>query len=160
MALAFGDKELDKNFEKVSLSHQTIARRAKDLSDNVKVQLKNNVKISKYCSLALDESINISDMSRLLVFISSVDENFSVCKELLETSPLHVSTKGFDISNSLVSVVEVYGGFEKCDYVVADDVRAMTGQRTGIVDILNDHEVNCPTFNYIIHQETLCTKSL
>ena len=160
MALAFGDKELAKNFEKVSLSHKTIARRVKDLSDNVKVQLKNNVKISKYFSLALDESIDISDMSRLLVFIRTVDENFSVCKELLKTSPLHVSTKGFDISNSFVPVVEVYGGFEKCDYVVADDARAMTRHRTGIVGILKDHEVNCPTFTYIVYQEALCTKSL
>ena len=39
MALAFGAKELAGNFQKVSLSQQTVARRVKDLSDNVTLQL-------------------------------------------------------------------------------------------------------------------------
>ena len=105
IALAFGDKEQAQKYEKVSLSHQTVARRVKDLSDNVKVQLKSNVQICKYFSLALDESTGICGMSQLLVFIRTVDKNFSVCEELLETPPLHVFTKGIDISNSLVSAV-------------------------------------------------------
>ena len=44
MALAFGAKELAGKFQKVSLSQQTVARRVKDLSDNVKLQLPTKVK--------------------------------------------------------------------------------------------------------------------
>ena len=74
-------------------------------------------------------------------------------------STLWVS-KGIDIFNSLVSVVEPYGGFEKCESVVTDGARAMTGQGVGLAGILKNHRVNCPMFHCIIHQEALCAKSL
>ena len=96
-----------------------------DLSDNVKLQLQTNVKNYKYFSLALDESTDVSDISQLLVCIRTVDENFIVCEELLKTCPLYGSAKGIDIFNSLVSVVESYGGFEKCECVVTGGARAM-----------------------------------
>ena len=83
MALAFGAEELAGKFQKVSLSHQTVARRVEDLSDNVKLPLQTNVKNCKYFSLALDESTDVSDISQLLVCIRTVDENFIVCEELL-----------------------------------------------------------------------------
>ena len=160
MALAFGAKELAGKFQKVSLSHQTVARRVEDLSDNVKLQLQTNVKNCKYFSLALDESTDVSDISHLLVCILTVDENFIVCEELLKTCPLYGSAKGIDIFNSLVSVVESYGGFEKCECVVIDGARAMTGQGIGLAGILKNHGVDCLMFHCIIHQEALCAKSL
>ena len=135
MALAFGAKELAGKFQKVSLSHQTVARRVKDLSNNVKLQLHTKVKNCKYFSLALDESTDVSDISQLLVCIRTVDENFIVCEELLKTCPLYGSAKGIDIFNSLVSVVEPYGGFEKCECVVTDGARAMTGQGVELAGI-------------------------
>ena len=155
MALAFGAKELAGKFQKVSLSHQTVARRVEDLSDNVKLQLQTNVKNCKYFSLALDESTDISDIRQLLICIRTVDENFIVCEELLKTCPRYRYAKGIDIFNSLVSVVESYGGFEKCEYVVTDGARAMTGQGIGLAGILKNHGVNCPMFHCIIHQEAL-----
>ena len=41
MTLAFGAIELAGKFQKVFLSHQNVAKRVKDLSDNVKLQLQN-----------------------------------------------------------------------------------------------------------------------
>ncbi|XP_076804676.1 general transcription factor II-I repeat domain-containing protein 2-like [Clavelina lepadiformis] len=110
MALSFGDKKIAKKFENVSLSHQTVARRVAELSENI--------------------------------------------------SPLRGTTKGIDIYNSLASVVDAYGGFEKCACVVTDGARAMTGRKRGLVGILKDHGVNCPTLHCIIHQEALCAKVL
>ena len=161
MALAFGAKELAGNFQKVSLSHQTIARRVKDLSDNMTLQLQDNVKNCNYFSLALDESTNVSDISQLLVCIHIVDENFTVFEEeLLKTCPLYGSAKGIDIFNSVVPIVESYGGFEKCQCVVTDGARAMAGQGIGFAGILKNHGINCLMFHCIIHQEALCAKSL
>ena len=57
-------------------------------------------------------------------------------------------------------VVESYGGFEKCQCVVTDGARAMTGQGIGFAGILKNHGVNCLMFHCIIHQEALCAKSL
>ena len=160
MALAFSAKELAGKFQKVSLSHQTVARRVKDLSNNLKLQLRTNVKNCKYFSLALDESTDVSDISQLLVGIRTVDENFIVCEELLKTCPLYGSAKGIDIFTGLVSVVESYGGFEKCECVVTDCARTMVGQGIGLAGILKNHGVNCPMSHCIIHQEAPCAKSL
>ncbi|XP_076817402.1 general transcription factor II-I repeat domain-containing protein 2-like [Clavelina lepadiformis] len=160
MALSFGDKKIAKKFENVSLSHQTVARRVAELSENVTVQLKDVVQQCKYFSLALDESTDISNVSQLLVFIRTIDKNFTVFEELLKISPLRGTTKGIDIYNSLASVVDAYGGFEKCACVVTDGARAMTGRKRGLVGILKDHGVNCPTLHCIIHQEALCAKVL
>ena len=144
----------------MSLSHQTVARRVEDLSDNVKLQLQTNVKNFKYFSLALDKRTDVSDISQLLVCIRTVDKNFIVCEQLLKTCPLYGSAKGIDIFNGLVSVVESYGGFEKCECVVTDGARAMTGQEIGLAGILKNHGVNCLMFHCIIHQEALRAKSL
>ena len=38
--------------------------------------------LKDYFSLAVDESIDISDISQLLIFIRAVDENFTVCKSI------------------------------------------------------------------------------
>ena len=38
--------------------------------------------LKDYFSLTVDESIDISDISQLLIFIRAVDENFTVCKSI------------------------------------------------------------------------------
>ena len=60
----------------------------------------------------------------------------------------------------VVPVVESYEGFEKCQCVVTDGARAMTGQGIGFAGILKNYGVNCLMFHCIIHQEALCAKSL
>ena len=109
-----------------------------------------------YFSLAADERTDVSDIGQLLVCIRTVDKNFIVCEELLKTCPLYGCAKGIDVFNSLVSVVEFYGGFEKCECVVTDGTRAMTGPGIGLAGILKNHGVSCPMFHCIIHQEALC----
>ena len=59
------------------------------------------------------------------------------------------------------NLMEVFG---KCECVITDGARAMTGQGIGLAGILKNHGVNCivncPMFHCIIHQEALCAKSL
>ena len=157
MALAFGDKKMAKQFETVPLSHQTVARRVMKLSEHVSAKTKDIVQQCKNHSLALDESTDVCEVSQLLIFIRTIDEEFTINEELLQTIPLHGTTKGF--YNSLVSVVNAYGGFEKCFSVVTDGAPAMVGRKTGLVGLLKSNGVNCPTFYCIIHQEVLCTKT-
>ena len=65
--LTFGNNKLAKNFENMSLFHQTVARRVAELSDKVILQLKEVFWQHNYFSLAFDESTNISDISQLLI---------------------------------------------------------------------------------------------
>ena len=160
MALAFGDEKMAKQFETVPLSHQTVARRVMKLSEYMSAKTKDIVQQCKYYWLALDESTDVCEVSQLLIFIRTIDEEFTINEELLQTIPLHGTTKDSDIYNSLVSVVNAYGGFEKCSSIVTYGAPAIVGRKTGLVGLLKSNGVNCPTFHYIIHQEVLCTKTL
>ena len=160
MALAFGDEKMAKKFETVPLSHQTVARRVMKLREHVSAKTKDIVQQCKYYSLALDKGTDVCKVSQLLIFIRTIDEEFTINEKLLQTIPLHGTTKRSDIYNSLVSVVNVYDGFEKCSSVVTDGAPAMVGRKTGLVDLLKSDGANCLTFHCVIHQEVLCTKTL
>ena len=97
------------------------------LSEPVSTKTKDVVQQCKYYSLALDESTDVCEVSQLLIFILTIDEEFTINEELFQTIPLHGTTKGSDIYNSLVSVVIAYGGFEKCSSVATDGAPAMVG---------------------------------
>jgi hypothetical protein len=114
----------------------------------------------KYISLALDKSTDISDISQLLVFTRTVDEDFMVHEELVKVQPLSGHTRVSDIYAALESVVNEYGGFEKCSCIVTDGVKAMTGNKVGLVGFLLENDVDCITLHCIIHQEALCGKVL
>jgi hypothetical protein len=114
----------------------------------------------KYFSLALDESTDISDISQLLIFTCTVDEDFMVHKELVKMQLLSGHTRVSDIYAALESVVSEYGGFEKCSCIVTHGVKAMTGNKVGLVGFLKENDVDCITIHCIIHQEALCGKVL
>ena len=88
--------------------------------------------------MALNEITEVNDTNQLLVFIRTVDENYTVYEELLKLSSLHGSKKGIDICNNIVSLVNDYGGFEKCANVVTGCARAMVGRRSGLIGILKE----------------------
>ena len=160
MAQVFGEEKVAKKFESVSLSHQTVARRVTELNQHVSMKLKNIMKHCKYFSLALDESTDVSDISQLLIFARTIDEDFVVHEELVKMQSLNNGTRGSDIYASLESVVNEYGGFEKCSCIVTDGAKAMVGNKVGLVGLLKKNGVHCITLHCIIHQEALCGKIL
>ena len=160
MAHMFGEDKVARKFETVSLSHQTIARRVSDLGKHESLKLKSIVENCTYFSLALDESTNISDTSELLIFIRTVDVNFTVQEELVKVCSLNEGTKGSNIYAALESVIHDYGGYEKCSCIVTDGARAMTGNNTGLVGLPKKNGINCITLHCIIHQQALCGKML
>ena len=110
--------------------------------------------------MALDESTDVSDTSELLIFIRTVDVNFTVQEELVKVCSLNEGTKGSNIYAALESVIHDYGGYEKCSCIVTDGARAMTGNNTGLVGLLKKNGMNCITLHCIIHQQALCGKML
>ena len=105
IAHVFGEDEVARKFETLSLSHQTIARRVIDLGKHVSSKPKRIVEKCLYFLLALNENTDISDTSELLTFIHTVDENFSV-----KVCSLNEDTKGSNIYAALESVIDDYGG--------------------------------------------------
>ncbi|KAJ8889583.1 hypothetical protein PR048_009083 [Dryococelus australis] len=158
MAKSFGDDKLAKNFKTVSLSHQTVSRKTAEISKQLDAQLSKEIVQSKYFSVALDESADIIDVCQLLIFVKTVDEQFSVKEELLNLVQLHTSAKGSDIYSALVSVVEKCGRFSKCSCLVTDSAKCMTSKNTGLVGLLRKNYVNMPVLHCIFHQAVLCSK--
>lgn len=78
-------------FEKISLSRWTIARRIDELAGNVCDTLKDKVKNFVSWSFAIDDSTDVKDAAQLAVFIKGVDKelnkpqnfcHYSVCRIL------------------------------------------------------------------------------
>ena len=108
MAQVFGEDKAARKFETVSLSHQTIARRVHDLGEHVSIKLKSVIESCIYFSLALDKSTDISDTSQLLIFVRTVDDNFTVQEELVKMCSLNEGTKSSNIYAALESVIHCY----------------------------------------------------
>ena len=68
--------------EQISLSRFTVARRIDDLSENIKVSLKDRISKCSALSIALDESTDLSDTAQLVVFIRGVTDNFEVIQKI------------------------------------------------------------------------------
>lgn len=150
MAKALEDSKVAEKFESVALSHQTIQRRIVEMGEQVETSLLGQVKQSSYFSLCLDESTEQTDVSQLF---SSTEELFDLCS-------LHGTSKGKDIYEALKKAVDRIGGFGKCSAIVTDGTPAMAGKKSGLVGLLRENGVTCPTIHCIIHQEALCGKSI
>lgn len=160
MAKAFEDSKIAEKFESVALSHQTIQRRIVEMGEQVETSLLGQVKQSSYFSLCLDESTDQTDVSQLLIFVRTTFEDFSSMEELFDLCSLHGTTKGKDIYEALKKAVDRIGGFGKCSAIVTDGAPAMAGKKSGLVGLLRENGVTCPTIHCIIHQEALCGKSI
>ena len=97
MAKTLGEEKIAEKFKTVSLSHQTMARREADLSQHVTCKLKSAMKNCSYFSVALDESVDVTDVSQLMIFARLVDKSFEVQEGLLTLHPLTDGRKGSDI---------------------------------------------------------------
>ena len=69
-----GDK-FAKKLDVVPLSDNTISRRISDMGEDVKCQVIDRVKKSKY-ALQLDESTDIANCAQLLVLVTVLKENW------------------------------------------------------------------------------------
>ena len=72
-------------------------RRVADLSQHVSCELKTHISKCSYFSLALNESVDVTDISQLMIFARPMGENFDFHVELLAIYPLTGGTKEYDI---------------------------------------------------------------
>ena len=136
MAEAFGEKKVAEKFKTVSLSNQTVATRVANFGQHVSCKLKIHISKCSYFSLALDESIDVIDISQLIIFAVLADENFDFHEELLAIHPLTCGTIGSDMCKALNYVVSKFEGFEKCSCIVTDGAMAMVESQNGLVGLL------------------------
>ncbi|XP_029657512.1 general transcription factor II-I repeat domain-containing protein 2A-like [Octopus sinensis] len=117
-------------------------------------------------SLALDESVDISGTSQLLIFIRGVDENISITEELASVCSIHGTTTGKDIFDELEQTISDYNlEWEKLSCVTIDGAKNMAGSKKGLVGQITNkleelHISNTLFIHCILHQHALCAKAL
>ena len=75
--------EMVQEFEKISLSRRTIARRIDELAGDICDTLKDKVKNFVSWSFAIDESTDVKDRAQLAIFIKGVDKELNKTEEFL-----------------------------------------------------------------------------
>ena len=103
-------------------------------------------------SVALDESIDVMDVSQLLIYARANDSSFEAHKELLKSVSLHDTTKGKDVFNAVKSVVSEHRGCEKLSACITDSTPSTQGRRTGFAGLLQQSGIDCPILHCIVHQ--------
>lgn len=153
-------------FSTVSLSGPTITRRIEEMGDNLHQHLQNSTKKLSYFSLALDESNDVRDSAKLLIFICGSNDDFEVIEELAALQSIKGTTTGEDIYEK---VCQTMNGLEldwaKLASVTTDGVPSMVGSKKRVIARINQemdkHNHSHPiAIHCLIHQQALCSKSL
>jgi hypothetical protein len=155
--------ELLSSIKSIQLSHQTVARRVEQISNNLQSQLHRDFQSCEYFSLQLDESTDILDTAQLCVFIRMAFSDFTVKEEFVKLLPLSDRTRGQDIFNVFLKFVKESNlPLSKLVAITTDGAPSMTGKHNGFLALCAKDESFPKFLSYhcIIHQEALCAKVL
>ena len=131
------DSNAVSKIKQVSLSNDTVKSRIDDMACNIKSKLVANLKASPVFAIQLDESVDVANLSQLMVFVRYV-HNQAVEEDFLFCQPLETTTKASDVFKLLEEFFET----EKLDWdklggVSTDGAPAMLGARSGFVEFVN-----------------------
>nr|XP_055055877.1 zinc finger BED domain-containing protein 5-like [Misgurnus anguillicaudatus] len=153
-----GDKAANQ-IKSILLSNDTVSRRIKDLSFDVKSQLTERLRSSEF-ALQLDECTDVSSAAQLLVYARySWDEH--ILEDILFTKELEGRASGEDIFKLLDTFfTEENLSWENCVSVCTDGAAAMTGHKNGVVARIQAVNPKIVATHCMLHREALASKSM
>ncbi|XP_075053814.1 general transcription factor II-I repeat domain-containing protein 2-like [Mixophyes fleayi] len=158
------DKKGD--FSKISLSHQTIARRIDDIGKSIEKVLKSRAAIFKFYAMAIDESTDATDTAQLAIFIRGIDDEYNITEEMASLVPLKDTTKASDLYEAVKNTLQRYSlSFDNISGIATDGAPAMIGNRDVLVKLIENDAIASQNYRMmkyhcIVHQENLCAKAL
>ncbi|XP_067123968.1 general transcription factor II-I repeat domain-containing protein 2-like [Centruroides vittatus] len=158
------DKKSD--ISKISLSHQTIARRIDDLGKYIESDLKSKACGFTFYFLAMDESTDATDTAQFAIFIRGINDEYSVTEEMLLLVPLKDTTKSRDLYEAVKKTLMRFSlSLSNISGVITDGAPAMIGRKEGLVKLIENDAFAVENsrfmkYHCILHQENLCAKAL
>uniref|UniRef100_UPI00358F59FB protein FAM200C-like n=1 Tax=Myxine glutinosa TaxID=7769 RepID=UPI00358F59FB len=92
------DQNCVNKLNQISLSDNTVKQRIDDMSQDIKLQVTEKIRLSPFFAIQLDETTDVAQLPQLLVFARFISEN-QVEEEFLFCSPLITTTKAEDVMN-------------------------------------------------------------
>ncbi|XP_078509765.1 general transcription factor II-I repeat domain-containing protein 2-like [Lissotriton helveticus] len=145
----------------LQLSDSTCTRRIESMGDNVLAQVIKAVKMSPFFSIAVDESTDVGDVARLMIWVRYLEQEIIPKEELLCLLPLHGHTRGEDVLASMCNFFESHHlPLNNLVSITTDGAPSMIGHEKGFVSLLRKKLQSSTLIDYhcIIHQEALCAK--
>ena len=95
-------------FASISLSASSVMRRTEELGENIVGQLQQKAENFLWYSLAMDESIDLTSTSQLLIFIRGVNLDFKIIERLASVCSMHETTTGEDLFLEVEKTLQCY----------------------------------------------------
>jgi hypothetical protein len=92
-----------------SLTRNTVAERTDEMSGDVKQQLKAASPRFEHFSIVIDETVDITGIAQLVVFIRACDSELNIYEELIELIPMHDTTTIQEIFEKVDQIRHDYG---------------------------------------------------
>ena len=108
------------------------------MARNIKSQLKDKAGKFACFYVPLNESIDVSNTSQVLLFIRGLNANFEISDELASVPSMHGTTTGMDIFREVEKSVDGYSlQFKNLKRITADDDRNTCGAKRSLVEHIN-----------------------
>ncbi|XP_076289655.1 general transcription factor II-I repeat domain-containing protein 2-like [Lasioglossum baleicum] len=146
----------------LGLSIPNVARRVREISENITDQLCIAIQNFIAFSLAIDKTTDITGSPQLAIFIRGVDAKLNVVEELLEFSEMRGTTAEDVLSYVEEIIIEYELDWHNLVSVATDGTPFMVGRTTGFINLLKQklHQLPIPhsilSVQSILHCENLC----
>lgn len=145
---------------KISLSNDTVKRRIDEMALDLKNQVVQKLKSSPFFSLQCDETTDISKHAQLLFYCRFI-EGKQFFEEILFSKSLETTTKAFDVFSALHNFLAANDlPWEKVIGICTDGAQAMTGCRSGFIELAKKKNPKIIGSHCIIHRQALACKTL
>ena len=149
-----------KSLSSISLSNDSVKHRISDMSVNIKKQLIDRIINSRYYSLQLDESTDVSNNAAFLTFIR-YEFDGKIHEDILFCQSLPTRTTSLALFTCLNEFVEANKmDWSKCCGITTDGARAMTGVLNGLISLVKAKAPNIMTIHCCLHRESLAARKM
>ena len=146
--------------KQVCLSNNTVKNCIDDMASDIKSQIIAKIKVSPVFGIQLNESIDIANLSQLMVFVRYIHSQV-IEEDLLFCRSLETTTKAADVLKLTEDLFEEEKlDWDKLGSVCTDEAPAMLGARYGFLELVKRKNSNVIGTHCIIHREALASRTM